>query len=106
MRLSHDLAVSREVLRDKLGEVSDTLCWPYGDFQDHIEVAREHGFRYLHTTHPFGRNVVGGDPNASTASRSATARRAGCASASPSHPLIAPLFNGFKARQKKMVPGP
>ena len=50
-------------LRDKLGEVSDTLCWPYGDFdQDHIEVAREHGFRYLHTTHPFGRNVVGGDP--------------------------------------------
>ena len=43
--------------------MSDTLCWPYGDFdQDHIEVAREQGFRYLHTTHPFGRNVVGGDP--------------------------------------------
>ncbi len=49
--LSRDLAISRDVLQDKLGEVSDTLCWPYGDFdQDHIEVAREQGFRYLH--HP------------------------------------------------------
>jgi peptidoglycan/xylan/chitin deacetylase (PgdA/CDA1 family) len=43
----------KQTLLEKLGEVSDTLCWPYGDFDDdYIEVAREQGFRYLHTTHP------------------------------------------------------
>jgi len=107
--ISQDLAISRQVLQDKLGEVSDTLCWPYGDFdQDHIEVAREHGFRYLHTTHPFGRNVVGGDPERiyRFAIRNRPANWLRKRIAQSYNPLIAPFFNGFKARQKKMVPGP
>ena len=89
--------------------MSDTLCWPYGDFdQDHVEVAREHGFRYLHTTHPFGRNVVGGDPERiyRFAIRNRPASWLRKRIAQSYNPLIAPFFNGFKARQKKMVPGP
>lgn len=107
--IDQDLARARQVLKAQLGEVSDTLCWPYGDFdQDHIEVARAHGFRYLHTTHPFGRNVVGGDPERiyRFAIRNRPASWLRKRIAQSYHPLLAPLFNGFKARQKKMVPGP
>ncbi len=61
--LDRDLITARTVLQQRLGNVSNTLCWPYGDFDaDHIEIARAHGFRYFHTTHPFGRNVIGGNP--------------------------------------------
>ncbi|WMJ69947.1 polysaccharide deacetylase family protein [Stenotrophomonas sp. 24(2023)] len=104
-----DLSMARQVLQEKMGGVSDTLCWPYGDFdQDYIEVAREQGFRYLHTTHPFGRNVVGGDPEHiyRFAIRNRPASWLRKRIRLSYNPVIGPLFNGFKARQKKMVPGP
>ncbi len=107
--ISGDLAMAKQTLLEKLGEVSDTLCWPYGDFDDdYIEVAREQGFRYLHTTHPFGRNVIGGDPERiyRFAIRNRPASWLRKRIAWSYNPLIAPIFNGFKARQKKMVPGP
>ncbi|KAF1015873.1 MAG: Poly-beta-1,6-N-acetyl-D-glucosamine N-deacetylase [Stenotrophomonas maltophilia] len=107
--ITRDLSMARQVLQDKLGDCSDTLCWPYGDFnQDYIEVARAQGFRYLHTTHPFGRNVVGGNPEHiyRFAIRDRPAAWLRKRIRLSYNPLIGPLFNGFKARQKKMVPGP
>jgi len=107
--IARDLAMARQVLQQQLGEVSDTLCWPYGDFdEDYVPIAREQGFKYLHTTHPFGRNVVGGNPEHiyRFAIRNRPASWLRKRIAWSYHPLIAPVFNGFKARQKKMVPGP
>lgn len=107
--LDRDLAMARQVLQQQLGEVSDTLCWPYGDFdQDHIDLARRHGFRYLHTTHPFGRNVVGGDPEHiyRFAIRNRPARWLRKRIALSYNPLLAPVFNRFKASRKGMRPGP
>ncbi len=107
--VDRDLAMSRQVLQQQLGEVSDTLCWPYGDFdQDHVEVAMAHGFRYLHTTHPFGRNVVGGDPAHiyRFAIRDRPARWLRKRIAYSYNPLLAPVFNRFKASRKGMRPGP
>ena len=107
--ISGDLSMARQVLLDKLGEASDTLCWPYGDFdQDYLEVAREQGFRYLHTTHPFGRNVVGGDPEHiyRFAIRNRPAKWLRKRIAYSYNPLIAPFFNRFKASRKGMAAGP
>jgi peptidoglycan/xylan/chitin deacetylase (PgdA/CDA1 family) len=107
--ITRDLEMARGVLQEQLGEVSDTLCWPYGDFdEDYLPIARAQGFRYLHTTHPFGRNVVGGDPEHiyRFAIRNRPASWLRKRIAWSYHPLIAPVFNRFKARQKKMVPGP
>ena len=107
--ISGDLSMARQVLLDKLGEASDTLCWPYGDFdQDYLEVAREQGFRYLHTTHPFGRNVVGGNPEHiyRFAIRNRPAKWLRKRIACSYNPLIAPFFNRFKASRKGMAAGP
>ena len=50
-RLAADLAESRTTLRQRLGEVSDHLCWPQGYFDaDYLDVAQEAGFRHLYTT--------------------------------------------------------
>jgi peptidoglycan/xylan/chitin deacetylase (PgdA/CDA1 family) len=106
--LDRDLATARTMLQQRLGEVSDTLCWPYGDFDaDHVEIARKHGFRHLHTTHPFGRNVIGGDPEHiyRFAIRDRPARWLRKRIALSYNPLVAPLFNGFKTRQKGMLRG-
>jgi peptidoglycan/xylan/chitin deacetylase (PgdA/CDA1 family) len=103
-----DLAVSRDVLQDKLGEVSDTLCWPYGDFDQ--DTSRWHASRASATCTPPTRSAATWwaatrthlplrDPQP-PGQLAAQAHRAEL------QPLIAPLFNGFKARQKKMVPGP
>lgn len=107
--LDADLAKARHVLQQELGRASDTLCWPYGDFDaDHVEIARAHGFRYLHTTHPFGRNRIGGDAGHiyRFAVRDRPAwwlrRRIACSYL----PALAPLFNGFKARRKGLPAGP
>lgn len=104
-----DLQTSRAVLQAQLGDVSDTLCWPYGDFDDdHVAMAREVGFRHLHTTHPFGRNLVGGDPEHiyrfAIRNRPASwlRKRIACSY----NPMIAPLFNRFKARRRGMLAGP
>jgi len=107
--ITRDLSMARLVLQQQLGEVSDTLCWPYGDFDaDYLPIARAQGFKYLHTTHPFGRNVVGGNPEHiyRFAIRNRPASWLRKRIAWSYNPLIAPLFNRFKAKQKKMVPGP
>ncbi|MGA6148953.1 MULTISPECIES: polysaccharide deacetylase family protein [Stenotrophomonas] len=107
--IESDLSRARAVLQQELGSVSDTLCWPYGDFdEDYVAIARQQGFTHLHTTHPFGRNVVGGDPGHiyRFAIRNRPARWLRKRIALSYHPLIAPLFNRFKAKQKKMAPGP
>lgn len=107
--LAADLEQSRRVLVSQLGEVSDQLCWPYGDFDDdHVAIARAQGFRYLHTTHPFGRNRPGGDPERiyRFAIRNRPARWLRKRIACSYHPLMAPLFNRFKAWRKGLIAGP
>ncbi|EEG10244.1 polysaccharide deacetylase family protein [Pseudogulbenkiania ferrooxidans] len=50
-RLAEDLAASRRTLVERLGGVSDHLCWPQGYFDDdYLDVARAAGFRHLYTT--------------------------------------------------------
>jgi peptidoglycan/xylan/chitin deacetylase (PgdA/CDA1 family) len=57
--LSADLLRSRKALAERLGVVSQHLCWPQGYYdQDYIEVACAAGFNYLYTTRPTV-NVVG-----------------------------------------------
>ncbi len=107
--IREDLVRARDELRRELGEASDTLCWPYGDFdEDYVRIARELGFRYLHTTHPFGRNLVGGDPEHiyRFAIRNRPAKWLRKRIASSYNPVIAPLFNRFKAHRRGMVAGP
>ena len=104
-----DLQLARQTLQRELGAVSDTLCWPYGDFDDDlVAAARDAGFRHLHTTHPFGRNVPGGDPEHiyRFAVRNRPARWLRKRIALGCHPLLAPVFNGFKARRKALRAGP
>ena len=61
--LAHDLASSRNLLTERLGEVSSHLCWPQGYYDDdYIRVAEAAGFRHLYTTEP---GVVGADSMAS-----------------------------------------
>lgn len=98
--LAADLATSRRVLQHELGQVSDHLCWPFGHFDaDYVAVARAQGFRYLHTTHAFGRNLAGGDRGhiyrfpIRDRPASWLHKRLLC----HQHPLLAPVFNGFKA---------
>lgn len=107
--LDADLAQSRTTLEQELGSASDSLCWPYGDFDaDHVEIARSHGFRYLHTTHPFGRNLIGGDPEHiyRFAIRDRPASWLRHRIACSYHPALAPVFNRFKARRRGLQPGP
>ncbi|WP_283147483.1 polysaccharide deacetylase family protein [Silvimonas soli] len=62
-RLAQDIAQSRSRLQQRLGGVSDHLCWPQGYFDaDYQQVAREAGFKYLYTTRDDARNVPGTDP--------------------------------------------
>lgn len=52
-----ELERSREVLKQKLGSVSDHFCWPQGYYDsDYVAIAKEVGFRYLYTTQAFGFN--------------------------------------------------
>jgi peptidoglycan/xylan/chitin deacetylase (PgdA/CDA1 family) len=61
--LANDLAKARATLENRLGSVSDHLCWPQGYFDDdYIAVAKAAGFRYLHTTRA-GTNCHGSAPD-------------------------------------------
>ncbi|SAK48264.1 polysaccharide deacetylase family protein [Caballeronia temeraria] len=65
--LQHDLSAARAVLRTRLGEASDHLCWPQGYYDDdYREVALNAGFRHFYTCHT-GTNVAANplDRNAS-----------------------------------------
>ncbi len=58
--LARDLEASRAVLSQRLGKVSDHLCWPQGYFDaDYLEVARDAGFKHFYTVAP-GANPPGG----------------------------------------------
>lgn len=60
--LADDLARARATLADRLGAVSDHLCWPQGYFDDdYVAVAGAAGFRHLYTVRP-GPNRSGDDP--------------------------------------------
>jgi peptidoglycan/xylan/chitin deacetylase (PgdA/CDA1 family) len=49
-RLAEDLAASRQTFSERLGSVSDQLCWPQGYYDnDYLEVARAAGFKHLYT---------------------------------------------------------
>jgi len=51
-RLRDDLMVARQTLDDRLGDVSDHLCWPQGYYdEDYQEIALETGFRHFYTCH-------------------------------------------------------
>ncbi|MBV6274437.1 polysaccharide deacetylase family protein [Alcaligenaceae bacterium CGII-47] len=102
--MAQELAQSRAALAKHLGVVSDQLCWPQGYFdQDYIGLARTAGFRYLYTTDAFGQNRPGGDPAHiyRFAVRNTTGVSVGRRIRIAAHPLIGPLFNGWKKWQRR-----
>ncbi|MDR5779356.1 polysaccharide deacetylase family protein [Caballeronia sp. LZ065] len=59
-RLREDLGAARRVLRARLGETSNHLCWPQGYYDDDYRaVALDAGFRHFYTCHT-GTNVGAG----------------------------------------------
>jgi peptidoglycan/xylan/chitin deacetylase (PgdA/CDA1 family) len=60
--LRHDLAQSRDTLRQRLGRESRHLCWPWGHFDTSYQtLARELGFDAQYTVER-GLNLSGDDP--------------------------------------------
>lgn len=97
--MAEELQASREVLQTRLGDVSQHFCWPQGYFDtDYIQLAQAAGFRYLYTTEAFGRNLPDTDPARihRFAVRNTTGNSVGRRIFVGNHPLIAPVFNGFK----------
>nr|WP_323017124.1 polysaccharide deacetylase family protein [Castellaniella sp.] len=94
-----ELTQSRGCLQQHLGEVSDQLCWPQGYFdEDYVRIAQETGFRYLYTTRAFGRNRQGTDPASifRFAVRDTSGASLGRRVRVAAHPVLAPVFNGWK----------
>lgn len=94
-----ELAMSREKLIDRLGSVSEHFCWPQGYFDSEYQyLAYQAGFRYLYTTHAFGRNLPGSDPGHiyRFAVRNTSGTSVGRRTIVAAHPLLAPAFNRFK----------
>ncbi|NEN75673.1 polysaccharide deacetylase family protein [Pelistega sp. NLN82] len=57
MAMTKELEMSRAILQQELGEVSEHFCWPNGYFdEDYITLAKEAGFHYLYTTDFMGEN--------------------------------------------------
>ena len=62
-RLAEDLAISRDLLAQHLGECSSHLCWPQGFYDTrYITIAQSLGLSHLHTTEP-GTVRHGTDPS-------------------------------------------
>jgi len=108
LKMSQDLADSRRVLTEKLGDVSDHLCWPQGYFDDdYIQLAKKTGFKHLYTTDAYGQNIPGHDP--AHIYRFAVRNRGFLWIAQrtwlAAHPYWGPLYNKWKlwkrARRKK-----
>lgn len=58
--LAHDLDASRTTLTQRLGSISNHLCWPQGYFDaDYLDVASAAGFHHFYTVAP-GANQQGG----------------------------------------------
>lgn len=97
--MAEELAGSRAVLQERLGEVSPHFCWPQGYFDDdYVRIAQGAGFRYLYTTQAFGQNRAGTDPARihRFAVRNTTGQSVGRRIVVASHPVIGPVFNRFK----------
>jgi peptidoglycan/xylan/chitin deacetylase (PgdA/CDA1 family) len=59
--LRDDLSLARETLAQRLGSVSDHLCWPQGYYDDdYREIARDAGFKHFYTCH-VGTNTRSGN---------------------------------------------
>lgn len=99
LRMADELAQSRATLARRLGEASPHLCWPQGYFDaDYVAIAQAAGFRYLYTTHAFGRNRPGSDPLHiyRFAVRNTTGVSVGRRIQVAAHPVIGPVFNRWK----------
>ncbi|MPW23828.1 polysaccharide deacetylase family protein [Paraburkholderia sp. CNPSo 3157] len=69
-RLRDDLVKARATLRQRLGDVSDHLCWPQGYYDDdYSEIALAAGFRHFYTCDR-GTNPVQRQPLPTEAGRS------------------------------------
>lgn len=100
--LAADLANSREILAERLGEASPHLCWPQGYFDNAYQrVAKETGFTHLYTTEP---GVVRNDveltriPRLVAKNKAAPwfARRMGIYG----RPLLSAIYLGLKSSQQ------
>jgi len=97
--MAQELEQSRLVLQERLGGVSQHFCWPQGYFDpDYVRIAQQAGFRYLYTTRPFGQNRPGTDPAHiyRFAVRNTSGQSVGRRIRVAAHPIIGPVFNGFK----------
>lgn len=103
--IARELADSRASLIERLGGVSDHLCWPQGYFDaDYVQAAREAGFRHLYTTDPLGQNRPGSDP--AHIYRFAVRNRAGGwlnrRIWQSRDPLVGPLYHAWKGLKKRL----
>ncbi|MFU2051325.1 polysaccharide deacetylase family protein [Bordetella hinzii] len=103
--IAQELADSRATLIERLGGVSDHLCWPQGYFDaDYVQAAREAGFRHLYTTDPLGQNRPGSDP--AHIYRFAVRNRAGGwlnrRIWQSRDPLVGPLYHAWKGLKKRL----
>lgn len=107
-RMAEELALSRAMLQERLGGVSQHFCWPQGYFDpDYVRIAQDAGFRYLYTTRPFGRNRAGSDPAHiyRFAVRNTTGHSVGRRLRVAANPVIAPIFNRFKLWKRGLKDG-
>ena len=105
--IRQELQGSRATLQQQLGQVSEHFCWPQGYFDpDYVRIAREEGFRYLYTTRAFGQNRPGTDPGHiyRFAVRNTSGQSVGRRIQVAEHPVIGPVFNGWK-RWKRSLRG-
>lgn len=103
--IAQELADSRATLIERLGAVSDHLCWPQGYFDvDYVQAAREAGFRHLYTTDALGQNRPGTDPE--HIYRFAVSNRGGSwlnrRIWQSRDPLVGPLFHAWKGFKKRL----
>lgn len=106
-RIAWELDQSRQTLQQNMGQVSEHFCWPQGYFDDdYVNAAKAAGFRYLYTTRAFGQNRPGTDPAHifRFAVRNTSGQSVGRRIQVAEHPVIGPIFNGFK-RWKRSLRG-
>lgn len=106
-RIAWELEQSRQAFQQNLGSVSEHFCWPQGYFdQDYVKAAKAAGFCYLYTTRAFGQNRPGTDPAYiyRFAVRNTSGESVGRRIRVAEHPIIGPIFNGFK-RWKRSLRG-
>ncbi len=104
-RMRQELRDSRDTLSERLGGVSEHFCWPQGYYDDdYVEIARQSGFRYLYTTHAFGRNLPGSDAGRiyRFAVRNKPGNTIGRRIRIAAHPVIGPVYNRWKLWKRSL----